>query len=313
MTVGTRRTRGPSASPRGPRASCVPPHRHRVRRHARQTENRTRMAIIWSLWLNVHSRRSATCSRMHCSSAVPSRYGTAHYDSLLSRRDDLPHSRRYRNTNLRYRFCAQRCDELPQSYSVDENGAITRCPADSVATICRTGERISLRRSAAVIRAPSCEAASSRSARWTTTLRKLRFDLWSIERDAVRTPRHRCCVRAEAMSGKVAVAFADSATHWKNCAQERLSEPGPARFCRSYASRCCRTSQISEESPKGGIGLGADARLQTRGLSHCAKVRAWSLAAPGVLVRRRADRDAARVRTADGGRGSLRSRAFDWR
>jgi len=229
------------------------------------------MAIIWSLWLNVYSRRSATCSRMHCSSAVHHGMRTAHYDSSLSRRDDLPHSRRYRNSNLRYRFCVQRCDELPQSYSVDEHGAITRCPADSLATICRTGKRLCLRRSAAAIRASCCEAAGPRSTRRTATLRKLRFDLWSIERDAVRTPRHRCCVSAEAMSGKVAVAFADSATHWKNCAQERLSHPMPARFCRSHASRCCRTPQISDESRNDRIGLGADSRLQTRALSHCAK------------------------------------------
>lgn len=75
------------------------------------------------------------------------------------------------------------------------------------------------------------------------------------------------------MSGKVAVALADGATYWKNCVRERLQKPGPARFCRSYASSACRTSQISEESGDDGIGLGADSRLQPRGLSRCANAR----------------------------------------
>ena len=72
------------------------------------------------------------------------------------------------------------------------------------------------------------------------------------------------------MSGKVAVALVDGATHWKNCLLEGLQKPAPARFCRSYASSACRTSQISEEMGKDGIGLGADSRLRTRGLSRCA-------------------------------------------
>lgn len=75
------------------------------------------------------------------------------------------------------------------------------------------------------------------------------------------------------MSGKVAVALADGATHWKNCVPERLPRPSPARFCRSYASSACRTSQISEELGNDGIGLSADSRLQTRGLSRCANAR----------------------------------------
>jgi hypothetical protein len=250
---------------------------------------------------------------MHCSSAVHHSMGTAHYDSSLSPRDDLPHSRRYRNTNLRYGFWAQCCDELPQSYSVEEYGAITRRLADSIATICRIGQHDCLRRSAALIGAPGCEAASSRSTRRSTPLRKLIFGVLSIERDAVRKPRHRCCVSAKAMSGKVALALADSATHWKNCVQEGLQQHGPARFCRSYASWACRTSQISDESREDSIELDAESRAQTSRLSRCANVRIMPAATPGASVRRRADRDAKCVRTADGTRGSLRSRAFDWR
>jgi hypothetical protein len=133
----------------------------------------------------------------------------------------------------------------------------------SVATICRTKQHVfpaRLRRSAAVIHASRREAARRLSRRRLTPLKNLRVMVMSIERDELRTQRHRCCVSPSGMSGEVAAAHRYYATYWKNYAWNLSRSTAGAALRRSRPPLACRTPQIPDEMEIAGNGLGTDSR-----------------------------------------------------